>query len=448
MSTINKSDKGVGSRLSTSARKDNSSDNDSFLDLYLSYVSGNTEAPTLFHVWCAICGVAATLGKFYYFTRGHFRVCPNLYVMLIGSPGTGKGTAINILQNLMLESGYKTFAADKSSKEKFLVDFHQGFSFDGEEDGARDFGASSLDLDSMFAGLSNGVAKEVFVIAEEFNDFIGSNNIEFISLLTKLWSYEGTYRHRLKNSKSVSIYDPCVNILGGNTSASFALAFPPEIIGQGFLARLLPIYGEPTGRKISFPERPNTATKTEIATRLHAIRETCRGDATVTDDARELLDRINREWVPMQDSRFEHYKSRRFTQLIKLCLVTSAFRADHTINANDVRDANTILTHTEELMPKAIGEFGKARNADTTSKIMELLWQTTKPLTTQDLWKLCSADLNAFADLAQIIANLRHADKIQSVLVGGKEQAWLAKHVIKSQSSEFINPILKQRLHQ
>lgn len=431
-----------------------------FLELYKSYVLGNTEAPTLFHIWCAICGVAATLGKSYYLTRGHFRVYPNLYVMLIGSPGTGKGTCINILQNLLLESGYRTFAADKSSKEKFLLDFHAGFSFDEEEQLLSDaVGSGTININGLlsssfnntdiFAGLTNGVAKEVFIVAEEFNDFIGHNNIEFISLLTKLWSYEGIYRHRLKNSRSVCIHNPCINILGGNTSASFALAFPPEIIGQGFLARLLPIYGEPTGKRITFPERPSTETRDRLAQRLGGIRENCKGEANVTPGARDLLERINMQWRPIEDSRFQHYAARRFNQLLKLCLIFSAFSSNPnaSITERTVRSANTVLTHTEELMPKAIGEFGKAKNADVTSKIMELLWQTDRPLTTNELWKLCSQDLNQFTDLGQIIANLKHADKIQAVqITKTKEQGWLPKNIVKNQNPDFIDMEFKKGL--
>ena len=67
-----------------------------FFSMYEQYTR-ETEVPPLFHQWCAVCGVAASLGKNFYFARGHFNVHPNLYVMLIGSPGTGKGTSMGII---------------------------------------------------------------------------------------------------------------------------------------------------------------------------------------------------------------------------------------------------------------------------------------------------------------------------------------------------------------
>ena len=362
--------------------------------------------------------------------------------MLIGTPGTGKGTCINILQSLLLEAGYRTFAADRSSKEKFLLDFQDGFSF--SESGMDTNSDTMFSInDFLSQQISGPEVKEVFILAEEFNDFIGTNNADFISILTKLWSYQGPYRNRLKNSKSVILNDPCVNILGGNTSAGFALAFPPEIIGQGFLARLLPIYGEPTGRKISFPDLPDSGLRTELVERFVAIRRDVRGEATLNGEAKFLLDRINQEWQPLIDGRFQHYTTRRFNQLIKICLGQAASRGSTEITCDDIKNANTILSHTEDLMPKAIGEFGKAKNSDVTSKIMEALYTTSKPLSTTDIWKIVRSDLNSIAELANILSGLQVADKIQSIKgVNG----WLPKLHVSTTVIDLTNPEMKRTI--
>jgi hypothetical protein len=414
-----------------------------FFSLYKQFTETNTEAPPLYHKWCSICAVAATLGKNFWFPRGHFNVYPNQYVMLIGSPGTGKGTSIGIVQGVLLESGYDKFAADKSSKEKFLIDFQEGFSFlsdkaEGEGEESKDFLGQALATESLEETV--GKPKEVFIMAEEFNDFIGINNTDFIALLTRLWSYTGTYRNRLKNSRSISIYEPCINILGGNTSVGFSMAFPPEVIGQGFLARLLPIYGEPTGKKISFPTKPSPALRSQLSNMLRQIRQTILGEARTTEAARIFLDKINQQWKPLSDLRFQHYASRRFTHLLKLCLVFAAARLSTEITLNDIKEANTILTITEELMPKAVGEFGKARNADVASKIMESLHTTVKPLDYPELWKLCSSDLNQYADLAPIMFKLSQAGKV----IYTKGQGFLPKVEQGKHDSEFMVPTITE----
>jgi hypothetical protein len=95
-------------------------------------------------------------------------------------------------------------------------------------------------------------------------------------------------------------------------------------------------------------------------------------------------------------------------------------------------------------MPKAIGEFGKAKNSDVTSKIMEALYGATKPLTTQDLWKLCSPDLNSISELANILSGLTHAEKIQSVAKTG----WLPKMKAPKLVEGFSDALLQKKLRE
>ncbi len=92
-----------------------------FIQKYLEYTS-ETECPTFFHRWTAITTLSAWLGRQIHFNHGHFTLYPNLYTMLIGSPGTKKSSAIKIGTKLVKQAGYKTFAAKKTRQEKFLLD--------------------------------------------------------------------------------------------------------------------------------------------------------------------------------------------------------------------------------------------------------------------------------------------------------------------------------------
>ena len=88
-----------------------------FFSSYLSYI-GESEVPTIFHRWCAIVGVGAYLGRSYSFKHGHFAVHPNIYCMLMGESGTRKSSGIKIMKNILQLAGYKTIAADKTTKQK------------------------------------------------------------------------------------------------------------------------------------------------------------------------------------------------------------------------------------------------------------------------------------------------------------------------------------------
>lgn len=396
---------------------------DNFISLYLEYTA-QTECPRFFHRWTAITSLSAYLGRRIYFHHGHFTIYPNIYAMLIGSPGTKKSSAIKIGVKLLKQSGYNTFAAKKTRQEKFLTDLaEQSERLAGidEVDNILDQNLwGETDLDSADSYLTRPPA-ECFIAADEFNTFIGLSNIDFISILGDLWDYEGVYDYRLKNSKSVFIPNPTITILGGNTSTGFAQAFPAESIGQGFFSRLILVYAEPSGVKYTFPPPPDVKIQERLIALLHTIKKEVAGEMSMTSNAIELLHIIYHTWEGPDDLRFEHYSNRRLQHLIKLCLVITAARISIVINDTDVIHANTILTFTEQLMPKALGEFGKSKNSAVTHKIMTAVDHAVdigKPISAQGLWKLVHSDLDNRQQLAEIIGNLVAADKIQSVSNG------------------------------
>lgn len=388
----------------SSEEQDSDSD---FFSLYLEYTA-KTECPTFFHRWTAITSLAAYLGRDVWFNHGHFTLYPNLYSMLIGSPGTKKSSAIKIGAKLLKQAGYTTFAARKTRQEKFLLDLAE------QHDDTSGMGEDILDA-NIFGDTDyeSRPPSECFVAADEFNNFIGVGNIEFMSILGELWDYEGVYDYKLKNSKSVHIPNPTISILGGNTPTGFSQAFPTEAIGQGFFSRLLLVYGEPSGVKYTFPPSPNLQLQAQLIEYLHRIKAELHGEITASPKALKLLDKIYREWEGIDDVRFEHYTNRRLTHLLKLCLVVVASRIHNKIEVRDVIYANTFLTFTESLMPKALGEFGKAKNSEVAHKIMQLLDAADTPLTIQFMWKHVHTDLERRDQMIEILGNLTVAEKIQ-----------------------------------
>lgn len=380
-------------------------------DKYFKYVE-KTEPPLIFHRWSLLSSLGAMLGRQFWIPHGEFNIFPNMYCMLIGDPGTRKSTAIKLSKKVLSGVGYDKFAAERTSKEKFLVDLE---GVEGEDGKITKNGV----MEELFGeGANASEPKEVFVVADEFNDFVGSGNLDFLSLLGSLWDWDDAinpYRQRLKTSRSVSIYQPTVSILSGNTHAGFNDAFPPAAIGQGFLSRLLLVFGEESGKRFTFPERPSPEIRQALIDYLLQIKETVHGPATVTEKAHGMLDTIYRTFGGLEDVRFKHYSTRRFTHLLKLCLLVCAANKRTQIGASDVLFANTLLTFTEHRMPQAMGEYGKAKNADVAARILTVLGDAKSPLQHAALWKQVSADLDRMEDLQKLLAGLAQAGKIQYV---------------------------------
>lgn len=395
----------------------------SLFDLYFQ-LREETEAPKIFHRWSLVGTLGAHLGRKFWFPFGSSRVFPNFYIMLIGNPGARKSTAIKQSRKVSSAAGYRSFAADKTTKEKFLLDLEGEMLPDANDDSSKR--AGNIVLQNLFGTTGEDTVgqdpKEVFIVADEFNEFVGNGNIEFLSLLGSLWDWDDEstfFKYRLKNSKSVHIFQPTISILSGNTHAGFQEAFPPQAIGQGFLSRLILVYAEPTGRKVTFPREPSRSIEAQILSCFVKIAEQVTGPAKVTKDASHALDMIYRSWHDLEDQRFKHYSTRRFTHLLKLCLVCAATRVSSTIEITDVLLASSLLTYTEGAMPKALGEFGKSRNAEAANKIMTALYETKKPMEIVELWKVVQNDLEKMDQLLELMKNLQHADKIQNRKIEG-----------------------------
>lgn len=392
-----------------------------FFSQYLSYSSG-TEVPSRYNRWSCIAMIGAYLGRSYSLKHGLFNLYPNIYCMLIGNPGARKSTPIKAARQILLKAGYNTIAADKTTKEKYLMDLAK--SEDGPE--------SDILTKNLF-GNEGAVPSESFIMADEFNDFFGNNNLEFISLLGTLWDYNGEYKSRIKNGTSLCIPDPTISILGGNTPTSFNSAFPAEVIGQGFFSRLLLIYGESNGKKIAFPVSPTDAATGEIILALQRIRNSSSGTASISTVSLALLEKIYHNWAGVEDVRFTYYSQRRFSHLLKLCLIHSAARWSREISESDIIYANTVLDAAEKLMPKALGEFGKAKNSDISQKIIGVLDTAAAPISLKDLWKYVQNDLEKLADLSHMLQSLQMAEKIQFISpANGTAGGFLSKRVLAS----------------
>jgi hypothetical protein len=393
--------------------------------LYFDYVK-DTEPPTIYHRWSLITATAAFLGRQFYLPFGTSKLYPNMYTMLIGNPGTRKSSAIKSVARTLASAGYDKFAAERTTKEKFLLDLEGETDEDAylqqgrskgkntRDPGARDI-LASLDLDDT-SSIGDGIPREVFVTADEFNEFVGTGNLDFLSMLGALWDWDSetsTYKHRFKNSKSISVYQPTISILGGNTHAGFQAAFPEAAIGQGFLSRLILVYSEPSGRKITFPTPPDERIAVKLMEQFNVIRTSVRGEATRTESASQALDTIYRTWSELEDYRFKSYSTRRFTHLLKLCLVVTAMRASTRIDVQDVLLANTILTVCESGMSDALGEYGKSRNSGATHALMTALFESKKPMTPEELYKVVQRDLDKRDQLMDLLRNLTEAKKIR-----------------------------------
>ena len=370
----------------------------------------NQEAADFSYLWAGLSCLAAQLARNVYIPFGNGKIYPNLYVMFVGDPGKRKSTAIKDLKKRIKAAGYQNICGDKVTMQKYLLDLA------GVGEGSIE--GSNITEFNLGITLGTNDYVESYINQDEFSDFIGINNYPFISLLGNFWDIDEPYVYRTKNGQSIEIPSPIVNILGATTPSQFNTIFPPAISEQGFLSRLIIVNIPESKRKIARPMPSDASVIEKVVDGLKAVRKLS-GELVMSDAVWDKLEEIYLSWKPVEDTRFAHYSTRRHTQLLKLCILATCSRYTIEMSVDDVIFANTLLSFTEHFMPQALGQFGKNKDGDVSSKIITYLKSTfPQAKSVAEIIKPVSTEIKV-QELMALLNSLVLADKIVATSSGG-----------------------------
>ena len=235
---------------------------------------------------------------------------PNLYIFLVGHAGIGKSRTIG--------------AAGKFIRE--IPDLH--------------LGPNSVTMASLVDCLVE--AKRVIVqlpansyeynsltiLADELSAFMPLYEPELIGGLTTFYDCVPYAQHRRGKDIRIKIDSPQLNILSGTTPSNL-IKFVPEIAWeQGFMSRVIMVYGDERPMQNLFTQRKNEMPPEMI----HDLRQIAglHGQFTATT---EFADAIH-EWrlggckPEPSHPKLAHYNSRRLGHVLKLSMVSAVDRGN------------------------------------------------------------------------------------------------------------------------
>lgn len=401
-----------------------------FFDKYFAYC-GQSEVPYIFHRWTALSIIGATLARKVYFPFGHAKIYPNQYILLTGSPGSRKGTAIKTGIELLKELQYDYFAPNKAAKEALW------------EWMAKQPAKAEVDdwIDDVIDGGNNeAFISQAYISNDEFLDFVGVGDEGLMTNLTNLWDNLTKYEHPKTRAQNITVYNPTINIVSGITPGGIAETFKSLASSGGFFSRILFIFSQPNQIKVAFPQPPNQELKQDLVFLLNKISQ-LEGKIRIKSGSSvyKFLEELYINTPPMLDSRFTYYSQRRFTHLLKLIIILSA--ADLTLEPTMEHCilANTILANAESQMHNAIGEYGKSKHAEVSNKVVELLETKGEPIPVRQIWKVVARDLDKLTTLQEILQNLLISERIKRVEVKGNI-CYIAKVQVNTKwKSKFID---------
>jgi hypothetical protein len=224
------------------------------------------EAPASYHVFALIAAVASATGRRVAINRKGYKLWPNLYVLLHGPSGLGKGIASNHAIDLVkgvLGDQLKEYPEDLTGEGLFRL---------------------------MNEQTKNGEPCVGLVYSDEFSELLGGQDYkqEFAKRLTRLYSCPdkmGTGRSKSGVAWAENVF---LNILG-NSQEDWLRTLPAHAVKGGLFARILTI---PESKKRHWMFEPEVDVElgreigTELAERLAEIGDG--GTVELSDAARKM----------------------------------------------------------------------------------------------------------------------------------------------------------------
>lgn len=198
---------------------------ESWIDSVLDECS-HVETPRPWIWWSLVGAVSAVSANYYLRTlRGAVLYKPNLYIMLLGKSGLGKGFGINLAKLLVMKADVTRVVAGRSSIQAIVSELSKQKS--------RPDGKAAI-LDSRGFVINGELASAVI------------SDVDALSILTDL--YDGHYNPEWDNLLKVSgrekLKSPYIVTLFGSSPEHFYDKIPAANIAGGYIARNLMVFEE------------------------------------------------------------------------------------------------------------------------------------------------------------------------------------------------------------
>jgi hypothetical protein len=329
---------------------------------------GKSEVPEIFHHWSFISLVAATLANRVYTMKFGSRLYPNLYLMLLGSSGSGKGTAIKLVQRL----------AERLDNQSALNFFRGKITAQAL---LSRIGNNPGDNKSELVKPSN-----IWLVTPELGMAIGEREQarSFVKHVTELYEGDYTFVEETRTRGTFTIKDPCINWLSGTTGNWLTESVSRSDILSGFFARVQPILGvkEDNDTRYLRPVLPPDAAEVSsaIVERLSRLL-LVHGEVRMTSAAQE----VHNNWYMNRPTVSEHEGTRPYWErqddiVLKLAMIFCLMNSEKPlVLAGDMEEAIAYSNSVMHALPYVQEYTWQSKHTELCAFVLEILRRVGGP---------------------------------------------------------------------
>src|SRR6266852_929817 len=192
----------------------------------------SVETPESWLYWSLMCCISSAAANAYTLRtlKGNLLYYPNLYIILMGESGLGKGYPVNLAKRLLQEADITRVIAGRSSIQAIV------------KEGAttRSVSGKAVITDSRMAVVNGELSTAII------------QDPDALTILTDLYdrNYNPSWTNLLKGDGAEKLKEPYITCLFGSSPAHFYDSIPIHNIEGGYIGRNLVIYEEKRARDV------------------------------------------------------------------------------------------------------------------------------------------------------------------------------------------------------
>ncbi len=194
--------------------------------------NSSVETPESWIYWSLMFCISSAAANAYTLRtlKGNLLYYPNLYIILMGESGLGKGYPINLAKRLLQEAHITRVIAGRSSIQAIIKEGATTRSVPGK----------AIITDSRMAVVNGELSTAII------------QDPDSLTILTDLYdrNYNSTWTNLLKGDGAEKLKEPYVTCLFGSSPAHFYDSIPQANIEGGYIGRNLVIYEEKRSKDV------------------------------------------------------------------------------------------------------------------------------------------------------------------------------------------------------
>lgn len=382
----------------------------------------DVETPISWIYWSLMCCVSAAAANAYTLRtlKGNLLYYPNIYVILMGESGLGKGFPVNLAKRLVQQGDFTRTIAGRSSIQAIVKE-----------------GATTKSVQ----GKPVITDSRMFVVNGELSTAL-IQDPDALTILTDLYdrNYNPQWTNLLKGDGAEKLKEPYITCLFGSSPAHFYDSIPQPNIEGGYIGRNLVIYEERRSKDLDLLDSEEESIDEDRFTNYivpkyvpHLIKIASNKARLVPDNkAREIFNTWRREWRATQAQYNDRtgFVNRVPDHVLKIsmCLALSRYEHNDIITEADIREAINNITNLIYASEKAASGGGLDPMAAQTKRVVDhLIAAEENQLTRKELLIRGHLDYDPLT-LDKIIDALMEMGWVKRQKIGiGANADWLVK---------------------